>query len=1526
MTKQKELAGTGMYNNQDTYKFLFFIMLILLFFNNPSIVYAQNSNFKFEHITITEGLSQNSVTSILQDRKGFMWFGTMHGLNRYDGINNKIYTQKVFDQESLSDSWITSLLEDSRGSLWVGTYDGGLNKYDRDKDRFINYLPEPDNPNSLSHNRVLSICEDKFGSIWIGTEGGELNKLIYSDSSAIFTSFRHEPDNPNSISNSVILSLFGDKKGNIWIGTGGGGLTKAEPDPQKNSAYIFTTFKNDKNNRESLSNNRINSILEDRYGFLWIGTDEGLNRLDAATGKFNHFDNLSLNLNEIKIQSIIEDRAGNLWIGTENEGIIKFETDEKGIIQNYSSFKNNPDNKNCLNDNSVYSIYEDRSGIIWIGTMFGGLTKCIQGKNVFRTYQTAPEKYSKPVDKSIWEIYQDRNDVIWIGTNNGGLVKFDRNKNKYNYYLHDPENPDGLGDNKVNAVFEEEEGIFWIGTNGGLNRLDSRNETFSIYKNDPANPKSLSFNYVTCLFEDRAGEFWVGTFGGGLNLFDRENESFTSFNNNPDDPGSLNYNIINCILEDRTGKLWVGTHGSGLNLFDREAKKFKVYKYEPDNHQSLSNNRIGSIYEDKAGNLWIGTFGGGLNRFDSENEVFFHYTVNDGLSDNMVYDILEDDKGTLWISTNNGISNFDPEKKIFRNYSFEDGLQSNEFNSGTGYKNDKGEMFFGGINGFNSFFPDSMKINSFIPEVVITDFLLIHKPVTIGEMENGREILSKSVTETEEIVLSYEDNYLSFRFAALDYINPLKNEYAYKVDNFNKEWINIGNKHEIDLNLPPGDYVFRVRGSNNDGLWNLIGTSIKIKITPPFWARAWFRIICFAVIIFVVFSGHKIRMQGIKKRNIQLEQYNKILNDQIKEREKAEKALRENEKKYRDLTETLPQAIFEFDLNANLTFVNRHSFKLFGYSENDYKEGLNTLTMLVPEDRTRAMENIQRRIKGENLKEVTYTAMKKDGTRFPIIFYAIPIMEENKPVGFRGFIVDITERVKAEKAIRESEEHYRDLVDKAGVAISIEDQDGKIVYFNKNNARLHGYKENEMMNLTFEDLVHPGDYEKVLNNHKARIAGKYIPKYEFRGLKKDRSIIHLEVDSTVLKENDKVVGTRTYMWDVTDRNKAEEEKKKLEEQLFQSQKMESIGRLAGGVAHDFNNILVSIMGYAELLKHKFNNASSFEGEAADIIFQGAKRAGNLTKQLLGFARGGKYNIVPLKINDVIEDTVKVSEKMFEKNITVQYDFEMDINTIEADKNQLNQILTNLIINAKDAMPTGGVLFFKTENIYIDDKYVKQFPYFNSGDYVKISVTDSGIGMTQKVKENIFEPFFTTKGEGKGTGLGLATVYGIVKNHGGHINVYSEPGEGTTFTLFFPVSEKDIKKIEKKDGLIKGDATILVVDDEKDVRKLAKKMLSGLGYNVIVAENGKEALIIYKAEKENIDLVLLDMIMPELAGRETNLELRKINPDIKVLLSSGYSRNGMAGEILEEGVSGFIQKPFTLVELSKKISEILNIKR
>ncbi|MFC1558656.1 PAS domain S-box protein [candidate division KSB1 bacterium] len=645
-------------------------------------------------------------------------------------------------------------------------------------------------------------------------------------------------------------------------------------------------------------------------------------------------------------------------------------------------------------------------------------------------------------------------------------------------------------------------------------------------------------------------------------------------------------------------------------------------------------------------------------------------------------------------------------------------------------------------------------------------------------------------------------------------------------------------------------------------------------------------------------------------------EYIMAVDHDITERKKTEKMLLE----YQKAVESSEDYIVSIDPEYRYIFANKAFLKLRNKTWDEVVGHTAEEVLGKKLFKKYFKKPIDETLRGNTLRyevEMEYPGL---GMR-NIMITTCPVLDNNNNItGMVGINRDITERKKAEEKLRESEYLLNQIFNNIPNIVFVKDGNGNFIMGNKAMAELYKTTPDKLIGKSQLDFVdtlnldaaeiknYIADDKKIIRSKKIKI----IPNELFTIGDSKRIYQTVKIPLTLAGNQDYVLGVST---DIT-------EQKMLEEQLFQSQKMESIGRLAGGIAHDFNNILTAIMGYADLLKHGFGDTPASRENAVDIILSNAERASDLTRQLLGFARGGKYNPVIININETIKETVGVSEKIFEKSIKVKYKLDKNINNIEADKSQINQVLTNIIINAKDAMPKGGELILKTENVSIDSKYAKIYTGFKEGDYIKISITDTGIGMSKSVMDRIFEPFYTTKGNSKGTGLGLATVYGIIKNHNGYINCSSKPGKGTSFTIYLPVSEKEIALKIKEKKAIAGNEIILVVDDESNVRQVVELQLKKLGYEVLTAVDGVDAIKIYKKKKDKIDLILLDMIMPNMAGKETYLKLKDINPDVKVLLMSGFSQNGKAAEILNEGISGFLHKPFKLYELSKIISETL----
>ncbi|OQY05184.1 MAG: hypothetical protein B6I22_07895 [Desulfobacteraceae bacterium 4572_123] len=514
---------------------------------------------------------------------------------------------------------------------------------------------------------------------------------------------------------------------------------------------------------------------------------------------------------------------------------------------------------------------------------------------------------------------------------------------------------------------------------------------------------------------------------------------------------------------------------------------------------------------------------------------------------------------------------------------------------------------------------------------------------------------------------------------------------------------------------------------------------------------------------------------------------------------------------------------------------------------------------------------------------------------------------------------NISERKQAENALRESEKRYRDLMDMMPDAVMVW-ADERIVFANPAAARLLGAADpKELIGRLYRKVVHP-DYHDI---GKKRIQivhnGGKLAIAEIMFTRLDGESICCEATGEAITFHGRQAILSVWR-DITDRKKAEEEKARLASQLLQTQKMEAIGTLAGGIAHDFNNLLMGIQGHTSLMLMDIDSSHTMF-EHLNEIKNHVKSSVNLTKQLLGFARGGKYETRTTDLNELVKNQTRMFQRT-RKEITIYENYEKNLWAVEVDYGQIEQVLLNLYVNAWQAMPGGGDLAIKTENIIIDEKYDAHFEV-KPGKYVKISIADTGVGMDETTRQRIFEPFFTTKEMGRGTGLGLASVYGIIKNHEGFINVYSESGEGTTFTVYLPASGKTAVKEKKAyDRLVEGQGTILLVDDEKMIIGVGQQMINRLGYDALTAGSGKEAIEIYKENRDNIDLVVLDMIMPVMGGGETFEKLKEIDSNVRVLLSSGYSLNSQASEIMAKGCAGFIQKPFYMNEFSQKIAEIL----
>lgn len=873
---------------------------------------AAGQHLRFETISLEEGLSQSTVFCMLQDRQGFMWFGTEDGLNRYDGYNFTVYKHDPEDPHSISSNWIQVLLEDEAGMLWIGTSDRGLNRYDEKLDQFANYRHDLDVPSSLSDDEVTAVFQDRDGVIWIGTGSGGLDR--YDKEIDGFIHYQYSPHDPNSLSSNAVTAIYQDQEGILWIGTFGGGLNRFEPDQERWQRYV-----NDPSDPLSLSDNRITAIHQDQSGALWVGSlGSGLDRFDKENQRFIHYqydpnDPGSVSSNEIT--TLYRDRGGVLWIGTRAGGINWFDTETESFVH----YLNVPGDPHSLSSNLVLSIFQDREGMIWFGTVSGGVSKLNLGWMNFALFQNNPNDPNSLADNMIRAFYQDSQVSLWIGTSFGGLDRFDRQDNSWHHYLHDPADPGSLSSDWVSSIYRDRSGVLWVGTSNGLDRFNPETGSatldgdFTHYQPVPDAPQGTSSNFILMIYETQNGEFWIST-TSELYRFDRQEGSWSSvYRYDPGDPDSLSNGWVYVLQEDNLGRLWIGTFGGGLNRFDPEEEVFIHYQNDPKDSNSLSNNFVSGILQDRSGEMWIGT-NGGLNRFDPTTEIFTHYHEKDGLPNETIYCMAEDAQGYLWLSTNKGLSRFDTQSETFRNYEVNDGLQSNEFNGKACLKNYSGEMFFGGIDGFNAFFPENIRDNPTPPPVVLKSFMYGDEQAELGKAGDS---LSK-------VTLKWPENSFEFEYAALSYAQPEKNQYAYYLEGFEETWNEVGTRRNGQYtNLPGGTYTLRVKGSNNDGVWNETGTMVKITVVPAYWETWLFRGAMLLLLVGSAIGGFRLRIRNLKSRSLELESQVELRTTELMKIEQdlkkseMEKAIAEERNRLaRDLHDSVTQSIYSLTLLA----------------------------------------------------------------------------------------------------------------------------------------------------------------------------------------------------------------------------------------------------------------------------------------------------------------------------------------------------------------------------------------------------------------------------------------------------------------------------------------------------------------------------------------------------------------------------------------------------------------------------------
>ena len=951
---------------------------------------ADPRSVRFEHLSRDAGLSQAFVYTIVQDNQGFLWFGTQEGLNRYDGFEFTVFAHDPNDPGSLSDESIRTMIKTRDGTLWIGTDAGGLSRFDSATKTFTNYLHDPANPDSISSNRVRVLYEDRAGTLWVGTDGAGLDS--FDRESKTFNHYVHDPTDPNSLSNAHIWGIVEDNSGALWIATDGG-LNSYD-----SLTGTFTRYQSSAANPDSISDDRLRALYTDRTGTLWVGTAAGgLNRYDVETRTFERFlhdaeDAASISAN--RISAIFEDDAGVLWIGTV-DGLNTWNPDTR----NFTRYRSSPNDPYSLAHNMVLSINQDRSGVLWVGT-YDGLSKWNPGVRAMLHYRSEAGDPESLSENTVTTFAEDPSGNIWIGTFGGGLNRLDRTSGTMTQLRHDPEVSKSVSSDRIMALLVDSRGVLWAGTrSAGLNRFDADSGEFERFRHDPQDPASISFDGITYLLEDDKGGLWVGTFGGGLNYFDRATQRFRHFRADPDNPDTLSSDRILTLHEDSDGALWVGTYGGGLNRLDRSSGAVTRIRAEPERRNGLSGDEIYMIQEDVNGDLWISAKGAGLNRWrsadrDTGNASFDRYSELDGLPSATIYSGVWDQQGYLWLSSSYGLSRLDIGTLEFRNFDPSHGLQGDEFNLSAGFAAADGELYFGGMAGFNAFRPELVGGNGRAPQVAITNFLSLNQPLEF----------SAAMDDGAPLELRHDEAVISLEFAALDYVAPDKSRYEYRLDGLDSDWVDAAAKRQVTYtNLPAGDYTFRVKAQNNDGVWSVQDATVSFRMLPAPWRTWWAYLVYLLILAGIIFAA--LRAQARRTENAAKLAY-------------AEQ-LAESQARLKEAQRIASIGNWDWNIVTNELWWSDEIYRLFQLDPDSFGATYESfLEHVHPDDRSSVSRAVNRALRSNEPYSIDHRIVLPDGTERMVHERAeVSFSDDGRAIRMAGTVHDITERKQAENEI-----------------------------------------------------------------------------------------------------------------------------------------------------------------------------------------------------------------------------------------------------------------------------------------------------------------------------------------------------------------------------------------------------------------------------------------------------------------------------------------------------------------------------
>lgn len=1410
---------------------------------------------RFERVSLEQGLSQASVLCGVRDPQGFLWFGTYDGLNRYDGYTFKVYRRGP-GKGSLSDNVVRALVVDKDGVMWVGG-STGLDRYDRESDAFEYYRHDPDDPHSLLDNEVNALFVDSRGVLWVGTAQG-LNAMDRGEGGeGRFTRYVSSPENPHSMLGARVTAIAEGPDGAIWVGAESG-VSRLNLETGN-----FTRFAHDPYNPQSMADGNVRGILVQDEQTVWVGVSQnGLVRLNPETGRCVHY------FPGRWVMSLFRDSRGILWIGAEI-GLIRHLGREAGTDR-FRIYPNSPYDPTSLGHDDVYTVFEDASGILWVGTYGNGLSKMVPAVQEFGLLRRKPWETATLSDNQVASVLLDRKDRLWVGTTYGGLNKVDRNTGSIEHFRPVSGDPDSFPAQEIRHMVLDEAGYIWLGTSdAGVLRLDPETGTWKQFAKVDDDPESLGHNNVFSLYDDGKGALWVGMSRAGLNRLDKATGKVKRYQHREGDPASLSHNRVRSMLEQK-GYLWLGTI-KGLNRMDVEGGVFTHWRNDPSDPTTLSDDKVTALLPgDSEGTIWVGTHNG-LNLFDIETHTFTRFTREQGyaFASESIACMLKDGQGRLWLGTFRGISSFDPKTGEVRNFLPEDGIQGYQFMDNSAFLSHTGEAFFGGIDGLTSFYPERIARNPHRPPVVLTGFRVMNKPAS----------LPGNVTGIERVLLSYRDLFFNFTFSGLDFVNPAKNRYAYMLQGFDPDWVEVEEGHGATYtSIAPGNYVFRVRAANSDGVWNEDGLSVAVVITPPFWKTLWFKVLMLlagagAVVLFIKWrlrasavreaelhrlveertaqlkrtygqlegimehsptaidlkdregryilrnpksrefflgadasgeaigqdvptmlasleqeawsTGRSATMElDIQGRTLMLTQF-PLRDDRgvpyalcaiamdISERKQAEREQRESETRYRTLVQNFPEGFVAlFDKEMRVTLADGMELHSLGWRGEELS-GKSLEAIFSPEV-------------GESMTEYFRRCLHGQAGDFDVQFQGrdyemrtVPIQGEDGFVS-GGMVVahNVSKRLEAERARRESDKLYRGIAELSPDAILVHGAKGGrgeqgVLFANAAARRLLSGDSTPLEGRSLFEFMEGSDaalLQRIFEQ--ARETGQATGLTEIEVASGVDRRLSLEV-ATVPITFENMPALLTIGRDIT-------EKKALQSEAIRTAQLASLGELAAGVAHEINNPINGVINFAELIRDDPRKQLTYADLPERIIKEG-ERIAAIVRTLLSFARNQDEGAMPVSMSEVLADALRLTRNQMEKDgilLAVQEDEDP---WVFAKAHEMQQVCINLLNNARSALNARYPEAHPDKKLEIRVEKARA----RGEEVVRLVFHDHGVGMDPEVMKRIFEPFFSTKPRNEGTGLGLAISHKIVTEHGGRLIYDSEPGSHTSAVVELP---------------------------------------------------------------------------------------------------------------------------------------------